>query len=51
MNASMIRAVFKKYWKLLLSTMLVSALGSASLIALSSDYLMLDTSLNAYVSN
>lgn len=45
----MLGAIVKKYWKLLLSTMLVSALGSASLIALSSAYTSLDVSLNDYM--
>ena len=45
----MFRAILKKYWKLLLSMVIVSALGCAIMIGLSGVYLSLETSLNDYV--
>lgn len=49
MKGYLFRAVFKRYWKLLLSIMLVSALGYASMAGLSSGYLSLKTTLEDYM--
>ena len=49
MKGYLFRAVFKRYWKLLLSIMLVSALGYASMAGLSSGYLSLKASLDDYM--
>ena len=43
------RAIIKKYWKLLLSILLVSAVGCAGMTGLSSGYLSLEQSLTHYV--
>ena len=45
----MILPIIKKYWKLLLSTVLVSALGCGIMIGMSSSYTSLERSLNDYV--
>ena len=45
----MFRAVIKKYWKLLFSILLVSAVGCASMTGLTSGYLSLEQSLTHYV--
>ncbi len=45
----MILPILKKYWKLLLSAMLVSALGCGIMVGMSGAYLSLDRSLNDYV--
>ncbi len=45
----MFRAILKKYWKLLLSILLVSALGCAMMTGLTSGYLSLEWSLTHYV--
>ena len=49
MKGSMFRAILKKYWKLLLSMVIVSALGCAIMIGLSGVYSSLEVSLNSYV--
>ena len=49
MKGYIIRAIFKKYWKLLLSMLLVSAFGSATMTGLGSGYLSLKESLNKYL--
>lgn len=49
MKGYLFRAVFKRYWKLLLSILLVSALGYASMAGLSSGYLSLKTTLDDYM--
>jgi len=45
----MFRAIIKKYWKLLLSILLVSALGCAVMTGLTSAYLSLERSLLHYI--
>ena len=45
----MILPILKKYWKLLLSAMLVSALGCGIMVGMSSAYISLDGSLADYV--
>lgn len=45
----MILPIIKKYWKLLLSAMLVSALGCGIMVGMSGAYLSLDRSLDDYV--
>ena len=45
----MFRAIIKKYWKLLLSILLVSAVGCAGMTGLTSGYLSLERSLTHYV--
>ena len=47
----MFRAIIKKYWKLLLSILLVSAVGCVSMTGLASGYLSLERSLTHYVWN
>ena len=49
MKGYLFRAVFKKYWKLLLSVLFVSALGFAVMEGLSSGYLSLKTTLESYM--
>ena len=49
MKGSMFRAIIKKYWKLLLSILLVSAVGCASMTGLTSSYLSLERSLMHYI--
>lgn len=45
----MFRAIIKKYWKLLLSILLVSAVGFVSMTGLTSGYLSLEQSLTHYI--
>ena len=45
----MILPIIKKYWKLLLSAMLVSALGCGIMVGMSGAYVSLDRSLDSYV--
>lgn len=45
----MILPIIRKYWKLLLSAMLVSALGCGIMVGMSGAYLSLDRSLSEYV--
>ncbi len=45
----MFRAIIKKYWKLLLSILLVSAVGCVSMTGLASGYLSLERSLTHYI--
>ena len=45
----MFRAIIKKYWKLLLSILLVSAVGCVSMTGLTSGYLSLERSLTHYI--
>ena len=45
----MFRAIIKKYWKLLLSILLVSAVGCVSMTGLTSGYLSLERSLMQYI--
>ena len=45
----MFRAIIKKYWKLLLSTLLVSAVGCTSMTGLTSSYISLERSLTHYI--
>ena len=45
----MFRAVIKKYWKLLLSILLVSAVGCVSMTGLTGGYLSLEQSLTHYI--
>ena len=47
----MLFPVIKKYLKLLISIMLVSAMGCGIMTGLSSAYVSLETSLNDYVEN
>ena len=49
MKGYIFRAIIKKYWKLLLSILLVSAVGCAGMTGLSSGYLSLEQSLTHYV--
>ena len=49
MKGYLFRAVFKRYWKLLLSIMLVSALGYSSLAGLSSGHISLKVTLDDYM--
>ena len=49
MKGYMFRAIIKKYWKLLLSILLVSAVGCAGMTGLTSGYLSLERSLTHYV--
>ena len=49
MKGYLFRAVFKRYWKLLLSILLVSALGYASMAGLSSGHLSMKTTLDDYM--
>ena len=49
MKGSMFRAIVKKYWKLLLSILLVSAVGCACMTGLTSGYLSLERSLTHYI--
>lgn len=50
MIKKMIFPMIKKYWKLLLSTLIVTALGSAMMIGLSSSHKSLKNTLDSYVS-
>ncbi len=45
----MFRAIIKKYWKLLLSILLVSAVGCVSMTGLTSGYLALERSMMHYI--
>lgn len=49
MKGFMFRAIIKRYWKLLLSILLVSAVGCASVTGLASGYLSLERSLTHYI--
>lgn len=49
MKACMFRAILKKYWKLLLTMAVVSALGCGVMAGLSSGYLSLKSSLEDYI--
>ncbi len=49
MNLSRILAMMKKYYKVLFSTALISALGFSLVIILSNSSMSMDTSLNSYV--
>ena len=49
MKMKAVFSIIKKYWKILLSTLTISALGFAIMIALSNSYLSVKHSLNSYV--
>ena len=48
---TMIFPIIKKYWKLLVSILIVSALGCAMLIGLSSSHKSLSNTLNKYIND